>query len=238
MRTGPQTAQTKYWAEHTRRRSCPAQVTKKVHTCLWVIQCNGEKYYHLRPTELQQIVFNIVWSNCNLVFNAAAFIHHSACHNSIFAENPNVQSSTSIPAFKPIASAIRSPSPKQTWRHSFGKAIVYSCARVRRRESSAVLPFPMPVFHLAGSICVQWSLWLTIYFRSISIHHFLKSQISLAFSMGDFLSEILKFYTLAGKSSSFIELTTHVGDSTDAGRYNIFFKNIFSYIILFLERID
>ena len=29
VRTGPQTAQTKHWAEHTRRRSCPAQVTKK-----------------------------------------------------------------------------------------------------------------------------------------------------------------------------------------------------------------
>ncbi len=37
---------------NTRRRSCPAQVTKSPYICLWVIQCNGEKYYHLLPTEL------------------------------------------------------------------------------------------------------------------------------------------------------------------------------------------
>ena len=29
VRTGPQTAVSRNWAEHTRRRSCPAQVTKK-----------------------------------------------------------------------------------------------------------------------------------------------------------------------------------------------------------------
>ena len=130
-----------------------------------------EKQLQLHNQNIQNVIDSVVSAACNSCEKVSA----SSRQISGYYLKPYWDEKTVPPPASRASTDLFSP-PMQTQRHSFGKALVYSCARVRHREYAAALPSPGPVFHWVDSIYGRWSLWLTIYFRSISIHTFSKAK--------------------------------------------------------------